>query len=323
MISLQQYTCHPSILIIDDVPANLDVLVTHLQEEDMELTVALSGEDGLRLARELQPDLILLDIMMPGMDGFETAARLKGHRDTADIPIVFLSAKDQESDIEHGLLLGAVDYISKPFSMPILKARLRNHLALQHKSQLLTQLACTDELTGVSNRRHFDYVFEREWARAQRNGTPLSLLMIDIDHFKHFNDCFGHPQGDACLQQVSGALSTLLKRPSDVLARYGGEEFVVLLPETDLYGAQEIAEKLRQAVEALAIPNGDRLKQKWVSISLGLSCKTSVDDMEKADLINFADQALYESKNQGRNQISVYDSGQFWQASAFKYVQNL
>ncbi|MEE2732452.1 MAG: diguanylate cyclase [Pseudomonadota bacterium] len=299
----------PTVLIVDDVPANLDVLVENLQQEDIELVVALSGEEGYRLANEIKPDLILLDIMMPGIDGYETCRRLKANRETTDIPVVFLTAKDNERDIEQGLCLGAVDYISKPFSMPILKARLRNHLALKHKSNLLLQLACTDELTRVANRRHFDYVFERELARAQRNHSALSVIMIDVDHFKKYNDYYGHPEGDRCLRQVSRALSSILHRPADLLARYGGEEFIVLLPETDAQGAMEIAEKLRQAVFDLSIPHKHAECGNRVTISLGLSAYTSLTQLTpqttqtSADLLNSADKALYQAKSSGRNRF--------------------
>ena len=293
----------PTVLIVDDVPANLDVLVENLQQEDMDLVVALSGEEGLRLASEIQPDLILLDIMMPGVDGYETCRRLKASRETTDIPVVFLTAKDSEMDMEQGLCLGAVDYISKPFSMPILKARLRNHLALKHKSNLLLQLACTDELTRTANRRHFDYVFAREYARAHRNASPLSIIMIDVDHFKKFNDHYGHPEGDRCLKQVSRALSSVLNRPADLLARYGGEEFVALLPDTDKTGAKEIAEKLRQSVWALSIPHTQSETDDRVTISLGISTKTPKESHFKEDLLNSADAALYQAKSNGRNRF--------------------
>lgn len=311
-----------TILIIDDVPANLDVLVAHLQEEEMDLNVALSGEDGLRLAREIRPDLILLDIMMPGIDGFETCKRLKAHRDTADIPIVFLTAKEHERDIEHGLVLGAVDYIIKPFSMPILKARLRNHLALQHKSQLLVKMACTDELTRTANRRHLDNVLEREWSRAQRNSLPMSLVMIDVDHFKLYNDRYGHPEGDRCLKQIARTLSVILMRPGDLLARYGGEEFAALLPETDAAGAKDIAERMRTAIEQLSIPHANSPSSKWVNISLGLSTLTSLPGMSKDDLLSQADQALYRSKTRGRNRLTVYDPARFCQATASNQTNN-
>ena len=319
MISLEQTTHErPSILIIDDVPANLDVLVANLREENMELTVALSGEDGIRLAKEIRPDLILLDIMMPGIDGYETAKILKAHQATADIPIVFLSAKDQDYDIELGLKLGAVDYISKPFSIPILKARLRNHLALQQKSKLLVQLACTDELTRVSNRRHFDYALGREWARSQRSGEPLSVVMLDVDYFKRYNDHYGHPEGDRCLKQVSRALSTVLMRPADLLARYGGEEFVVLLPETDISAAESIAEKMRHSVEALRIPHRENDASDWVTVSMGVSSYENCSEHAKESLITQADQALYQAKKSGRNKIVLHQDEQFWQASAAK-----
>ncbi|AUM15021.1 hypothetical protein Kalk_18390 [Ketobacter alkanivorans] len=295
----------PTVLIVDDVPANLDVLVENLQQENIELVVALSGEEGYRLANEIKPDLILLDIMMPGVDGYETCRRLKATRETTDIPVVFLTAKDNERDIEQGLCLGAVDYISKPFSMPILKARLRNHLALKHKSNLLVQLACTDELTRVANRRHFDYVIERELSRAQRNQTDLSVIMIDVDHFKLFNDHYGHPEGDRCLKQVSRALSSVLHRPADLLARYGGEEFIVLLPETDADGAADIAEKLRQAVFSLSIPHQNSDSDDRVTISLGVATCRPKESQIVEDLLESADKALYQAKTHGRNRFTA------------------
>jgi len=295
----------PTVLIVDDVPANLDVLVENLQQENIELVVALSGEEGYRLANEIKPDLILLDIMMPGVDGYETCRRLKANRETTDIPVVFLTAKDNERDIEQGLCLGAVDYISKPFSMPILKARLRNHLALKHKSNLLVQLACTDELTRVANRRHFDYVIERELSRAQRNQTDLSVIMIDVDHFKLFNDHYGHPEGDRCLKQVSRALSSVLHRPADLLARYGGEEFIVLLPETDADGAADIAEKLRQAVFSLSIPHQNSDSDDRVTISLGVATCRPKESQTVEDLLESADKALYQAKTHGRNRFTA------------------
>lgn len=303
MIPFESSYKTPTVLIVDDVPTNLDVLVENLQQENIELVVALSGEDGYRLAQDIKPDLILLDIMMPGVDGYETCRRLKANRETMDIPVVFLTAKDNERDIEQGLRLGAVDYISKPFSMPILKARLRNHLALKHKSNLLVHLACTDELTRVANRRHFDYVFDRERARAQRNKTHLSLIMIDVDHFKQFNDHYGHPEGDRCLKQVSRALGSVLHRPADLLARYGGEEFVVLLPETDAEGATDIAEKLRHSVFELSIPHQNSDSDIRVTISLGVATFWPKKSRTTDDLLESADKALYLAKISGRNRF--------------------
>ncbi|GAA6130159.1 diguanylate cyclase domain-containing protein [Halopseudomonas sabulinigri] len=295
----------PTVLIVDDVPANLDVLVEHLQREAVHLVVALSGEEGLRLAKEIGPDLILLDVMMPGIDGFETCRRLKADQDTNDIPVVFLTAREDELDTEKGLRLGAVDYISKPFSMPILKARLRNHLALKRKSNLLLQLACTDELTRVGNRRHFNKMLHSEWGRATRNQTPLSLVMLDVDYFKRFNDHYGHPEGDRCLAQIAGALDSVLHRPSDMLARYGGEEFVVLLPETERDGAAAIAEQLHASVFNLALPHQSAGTEGRVTISLGVATAVPAALNTPEDLLAWADNALYQAKAQGRNQVFV------------------
>ncbi len=293
----------PTILIVDDVPSNLDVMVANLQQENIDLMVAVSGEEGIHLAKEIHPDLILLDIMMPGMDGYETCRRLKNDSDTMDIPIVFLTAKDDELDVERGLSLGAVDYINKPFSMPILKARLRNHLALKHKSDLLTQLACTDELTRVANRRHFDLTFEREWLRAQRNKTPLSLIMIDVDHFKLFNDHYGHGEGDRCLKHVARTLAAILHRPADLLARYGGEEFVALLPETDTDIARNIAEKLRDSIFQLSIPHKQSTTCDRVTISVGVTTSNPGENISTNTLMLRADKGLYKAKHRGRNQV--------------------
>jgi len=293
----------PIVLAVDDVPANLDVLVEHLHQEDIELTVALSGEEGLELARSLRPDLILLDVMMPGMDGFEVCRRLKSEPELKDIPVLFLTAVDEEVEIERGFALGAVDYVHKPFSLPILKARMRNHLALKRKSDELAQLACTDGLTGVANRRHFDLSFDAEWLRAQRHRQSLSLVVIDVDHFKRFNDHYGHGEGDTCLKQVAQALCGCIRRPGDLLARYGGEEFVALLPDTGAEAARAMAEKMWRSVAALAIVHAGNPPDGRVSISLGVATATPQPDATAAALLAKADERLYQAKAAGRNRI--------------------
>ena len=292
-----------TVLVVDDVPSNLDVLVSHLEQENVELVVALSGEEGLALARETHPDLILLDIMMPGIDGYETCRRLKQDPDTADIPVVFLSARNDEVDIEKGLSLGAVDYINKPFSMPILRARLRNHLALKYKNDMLTEMACTDALTGVANRRHFDLILEREWARRQREPRPFSIVMIDVDHFKTFNDDYGHGEGDRCLRLVARTLVEVLHRPADLLARYGGEEFIALLPETEHDDALTLAEHMRQSVFDLGVPHQQSSCAGQVSISLGISSADADQGISLEELLKQADDALYRAKRSGRNKV--------------------
>ncbi|MCB1916150.1 MAG: diguanylate cyclase [Rhodocyclaceae bacterium] len=293
----------PLVLAVDDVPANLDVLVEHLHREDIELTVAISGEEGLALAQELRPDLILLDVMMPGMDGFEVCRRLKADPELADIPVLFLTAAHDDVEIERGLALGAVDYVSKPFSLPILKARMHNHLALKRKSDELAQLASTDGLTRVANRRQFDISFESEWLRAQRHGRALSLIVVDVDHFKRFNDRYGHAEGDQCLKRVAEALSSCSRRPGDLVARYGGEEFVALLPDTDAVAARAIGEKMLAAVSALAIAHADNSACCNVSVSLGLATVVPGEPGSAADLLASADRRLYRAKAAGRNRM--------------------
>lgn len=288
-------------LVVDDVPANLDVVVEHFREESLRLAVALSGEEALELVEEDPPDLILIDIMMPGMDGYELCRRLKSNDHTNDIPVIFLTAKGDAADEERGLALGAVDYITKPFSWPILKARVRNHLELKRKTDLLAQLACLDGLTGVSNRRVFDEHLEVEWRRAQRSGLPLALLMIDVDHFKAYNDLYGHGKGDDCLRAVANSLSAQLRRPADLFARYGGEEFVALLPETDDRQARLLAAQFCADVAALGIRHEGSSAADHVTVSIGCASLAPQRDSPPQALLKAADDQLYVAKREGRN----------------------
>lgn len=297
----QQQVDVPVVLLVDDVPGNLDVLVEQLSQENIDIRIALSGIEGLYLARKLRPDLILLDVMMPDLNGYDVCEILKQEPGLTDIPVIFLTARDSEIEVERGFALGAVDYIHKPFSLPILKARVRNHLALKRKNDLLEALACTDGLTQIANRRHFDVTLHREWERAQRNHQCMSVIMIDVDNFKHYNDHFGHSAGDQCLKIVAQALENTLQRAGDIVARYGGEEFVVLLPSTELDGAVVFAEKLRLSVMALALPATSPVA-KCVTISLGVAC-SSPEDLRPEQLIESADACLYRAKESGRNQV--------------------
>lgn len=298
-------TTKPKVLVVDDVPSNLDILVEQLNDDTLELVVALSGEEGLYLARSAPPDLILLDVMMPGMDGYSLCRILKQDPLLKDIPVVFLTARDEPTDVEFGFALGAVDYIHKPFSMPILKARVRSHLALKRKNDQLAKLACTDPLTGIANRRQFDSVLEREWLRAQRDNTPLSVIMIDVDFFKRYNDHYGHIAGDHCLRQVALALEGALNRPGDLLARYGGEEFVALLPETDMIKAITVAERMRAAVNLLALEHADSSASDCVSVSLGGATALPGQQLKVEELLPRADEQLYLAKQAGRNCVSL------------------
>ncbi len=211
-----------TILIVDDEPINIKALQLVLGDEH-NLVFATTGEMALEMAaQDPQPDLILMDIVMPGMDGFEVCERLKKDDRTRNIPVVFLTARWETSEEAKGLELGAVDYIRKPFSPPIIKARIRNHLELKKTRDLLENLSTLDGLTNIPNRRRFDEIFAHEWNRAVRNKSPLSLLFIDIDHFKNYNDCYGHLAGDDCLKAVARILQSSLGRAADFLARFGG-----------------------------------------------------------------------------------------------------
>jgi diguanylate cyclase (GGDEF)-like protein len=290
-----------SVLIVDDVPTNIQVLAEALRQE-YRVKVATNGTDALTIARQTQPDLILLDVMMPGMDGFEVCRLLKADSVTNGIPVIFVTAKDELADEEHGLNLGAADYITKPFHLPIVRARVRNHMRLKQKADLLERMAHVDSLTGIANRRRFDEALDVEHRRCQRTEQPISLLLIDIDFFKHYNDHFGHGMGDRCLAQVAEALTQNAGRAADLVTRYGGEEFAVILPQTDGEGAMLTAERLREGVLELAIPHAPSSGQSLVTISIGISTVIPTIESPTSKLIEDADKKLYAAKAAGRNQ---------------------
>jgi diguanylate cyclase (GGDEF)-like protein len=293
----------PVVLIVDDTPTNIHVLAEALRAH-YRVQVAGSGLLAFDvIARQGPPDLILLDVMMPGMDGYELCRRLKQDPGTQGVPVIFITAKSDTQDEERGLNLGAADYVTKPFHLPIVLARIRNHIQFKRQSDLLESLAWLDGLTNIPNRRRFDEDLETEWKRAQRTAKSLALVMFDIDYFKPYNDQHGHGAGDACLRQVANALRNGVSRPSDLLARYGGEEFVALLPDTDPKGARIIAERLRGQVESLRIPHGYSDASPWVTISVGVACSAPQPDTTATSLLETADRQLYAAKSAGRNRI--------------------
>jgi len=293
----------PTILIVDDTPTNIQVLAEALRA-DYRVKVAGSGKAAFEIiARQGLPDLILLDVMMPGMDGYAVCRRLKDDPRTKDIPVIFVTAKSDPLDEEHGLRLGAVDYIAKPFHPHIVAARVQNHINLKLKTDLLELHALLDGLTSIPNRRRFDDDLASEWKRAHRAGSMLSLIMLDVDYFKPYNDHYGHGAGDNCLRKVAGALAEAVVRPGDLAARYGGEEFVVLLPATGKDGAAQIAERIRAQVEALRIPHGYSAVAAWVTVSVGLASAVPRDCDGTAALLEKADNMLYRAKDAGRNRV--------------------
>ena len=205
------------------------------------------------------------------MGGYEVIKHLKDDDKTKNIPVIFVTALKSIEDEEHGFKLGAVDYITKPFSPPIVKMRVRNHLRIVHQYKLLDQLAHLDGLTEISNRRRFDEVYQKEWARSMRNKTPFSLAMVDVDYFKQYNDHYGHAMGDIALQKIAKALDSVLRRPADLIARYGGEEFVMLMPETDAFSAEIVAGRSLQAIVDLNIPHNLSEVADVVTVSMGLA----------------------------------------------------
>jgi len=272
---------------------------------EYETHIALSGPEALILAGQLRPDLILLDIIMPEMDGFEVFRRLRMIESLENTPVIFVTALEGETDEACGLRLGAADYITKPYSLEITQLRVKNHLTLKRQRDLLMNISLSDGLTGISNRRRFDELLELEWKRAVRSGTMLSLLMIDIDCFKQYNDTYGHVSGDECLKKVAQALCQTLKRPFDLMARYGGEEFGCILPETDAAGAVHVAEVLREKVESLKIPHDCSQVAPYVTVSVGVASMVPSLSMSFITLVEEADAALYKAKAGGRNMVNV------------------
>lgn len=292
----------PKLLIVDDQPTNIRVL-HELFREECDVFMATSGAQAIATCQAQLPDLILLDVVMDGMDGYEVCRRLKADPVTQGIPIIFITAQQQESDEVLGLELGAVDFISKPINPIIVRARVRTHLTLKLQNDLLRTMALMDGLTGVANRRKFDENILANWRLCFREQRPLSLILVDVDFFKRYNDRYGHQSGDGCLRSVAQALSEIVRRPYDLVARYGGEEFACVLPSTDLSGAVEIAEKMQERVRALGIEHSASDVDRVVTISLGVATLTPTNDLEFQVLIEDADKQLYEAKKAGRARV--------------------
>lgn len=293
----------PRLLIVDDQALNVQALFKVFAQEH-QVFMATSGKQALTVCAEKLPDLVLMDIAMPDMSGFDVCEKLKSNSLTKHIPIIFVTAHSGERIEAHGLALGAVDFITKPISRDIVRARVRTHLLLKQQADLLRQWVYMDGLTEAYNRRYFNERYSAEWGRAHRHGGPLSIIFIDVDFFKKYNDHYGHQKGDKVLRDIAGAIKSVTHRSSDVVARYGGEEFVCLLPETESQGGYLLAKLMSQAVRDLNIEH-ILSDEKIVTISLGLvvyhgGCSSSSDD-----LLRLADECLYQSKHRGRNRISV------------------
>jgi diguanylate cyclase (GGDEF)-like protein len=293
------------ILVVDDAMENIQIL-HHALRDEHEVLFALDGETALQIALEQQPDLILLDAVMPGMDGYAVCAALRGSPRLQGIPVIFVTALSQPEDETRALEAGAVDFISKPFNVAVVRARVRSQLTIKRQGDAMRELSMTDGLTGVANRRSFNDTIDAEWRRCARAGVPLSVIMIDIDHFKLYNDHYGHQAGDQCLQQVSAAMKRCATRPQDLLARYGGEEFILLLPQEALEGTEVVARRILEEVRKLAIPHAASATAPHISISMGLaSASPPIDSTDPSALIRAADANLYRAKQTGRNRYCI------------------
>jgi diguanylate cyclase (GGDEF)-like protein len=321
------------ILIVDDAPENFTVLQAMLSREGYTVRHAGSGEKALQAVQAELPELILLDIMMPVMDGYEVCRQLKSDPHTSDIPVLFISALKDIPDKVKGFQTGCVDYITKPFRHEDVLSRVQTHLslrymqkdlqdknmllmheigerrkaekALEDANRILRRMASLDGLTLIANRRHFNKIIWHEWRRLAREKQPLSLVLCDIDHFKLYNDIYGHVQGDECLKKIARCISRCVCRPADMAARYGGEVFALLLPNTPLEGARHVAEKVRRKIDELQIPHRGSGSGPHISLSMGIACRIPVHTSSPEHLVHDADTALYNAKNSGRNRIAT------------------
>ena len=321
-----------NILIVDDRPDNLLVLESLLENMHCNIIKATSGNEALSLMLDYDFALVLLDVQMPEMDGFETAELMRINGRTRYIPIIFVTAisKDQKC-IFKGYEVGAVDYLFKPIEPLILVSKVKVFIELYKQKKLIEEqskllelrikelselrdanyklenLTICDGLTGISNRRHFDQYLETSWKSSMRSSKPLSLIMADIDYFKAYNDNYGHLKGDDCLVKVAKTMVSSINRPLDLVARYGGEEFAIILPETDMTGAAIVAEEIRKNIEALTITHEHSTIAPYITLSLGVATIIPPHSSSIEEFINRADKALYKAKSSGRNTVILYE----------------
>lgn len=300
------------ILLVEDSATLRYTMTTFIKAAGHEAVVAESGEQALQLVENTFVDMVIMDVEMPGLNGFETTRLLRETFGKNWVPIIFVTGMSDDASYTEGIEAGGDDYMTKPVSPVILKAKIQALERIQSMQQEMRRLnkelkalSQRDSLTNLYNRRAFEDLAIKQWKIQTRSHGPMTVLMIDIDHFKQYNDHYGHQEGDVCLQKVSRILAATLNRPADILARYGGEEFIALLPDTGLRGAKVISEKLRAAIEGLQIPNQEAPHNKVVSISIGGSSADHLGGIQLNQLIKQADKSLYESKNAGRNCATI------------------
>lgn len=327
-----------AILIVDDSVDSRNLIKRLLEKNGFaDIVTAGTASEAFALLGLKQPtrlasqiDLIIMDVIMPDIDGIEACWKLKSHESFKDIPVIVITGIDNVKTLDRAFAAGAMDFITKPVKQLELKARV--HSALKIKCEIdrrkareaelvkvlaklekankeLSRLSSLDGLTGIANRRHFDYIYEIEWRRAVKSGYELSVLFLDIDFFKYYNDTYGHQEGDECLKKIAAAAGRVLERPGDLIARYGGEEFVIILPETGMDGAISVARAILRSIEKCNIPHSASQVADHVTVSIGVSVAQAALYDKSQELIAQADKALYEAKNSGRNQIKVFQAG--------------
>lgn len=309
METLLQANERGTILIVDDDPMIIEIL-SEILEDHHEILFATNGKDALRIAQNEAPDLIILDVVMPEMDGYEVCSQLKANPAVSNIPVIFVTGLSNVDDETRGLEVGAVDYITKPISPPIVHMRVNNHMMLTRALSKLSKLSTTDGLTALANRRHMDIRLEKECQGLRKPQAPLSLILLDIDYFKNFNDAYGHLAGDDCLKKISRVIAKSIQRSLDLAARYGGEEFCCILPLTDHESALAIANRIRVNILAMKINNQGSTISEFITVSLGVT--TIVPDRETTpdQIIEMADKNLYAAKEAGRNRVIGNDCTQ-------------
>lgn len=294
------------ILIVDDQPLNIKIL-HQLFHQEFDVYMATDGKQAIEVCKKVKPDVILLDIEMPGISGLQVCDEIKNNPIIANTAVVFVTAHfDEELEVK-GFQLGAVDFIHKPINSIITTTRVRNQFLLKRQSDILRAIALLDSLTGLANRRQFEQSLPESWRHCVRHNKPLSLVMLDVDFFKRYNDTYGHQKGDDCLHLVAQAIHGVALRPYDLVARYGGEEFVCILPDTDSEGATSIAQKMVEAVQALAIEHTDSSIAPTVTISAGVASILPTLDTTWEQVLKEADIQLYQAKEAGRNQVQCIE----------------
>lgn len=303
----------PHVMIVDDDPVAVRV-ITKVLGDEATVCVATNGLEAVELARTANPDLVLLDAELPGLGGFDVCRRIKAMLELAHVPVMIVTSHRDEAFELEGFDAGASDFVTKPVNHQLLRVRIRSHLRVKWMADELVSSARTDQLTTIANRRRFDEVLVSEWSRAHRSSEALSIILLDVDYFKRFNDSYGHVAGDECLRRVATTLRDACLRPGDLVARYGGEEFGVILPETPVAGAVCVAKRMLEAVTLLALPHSASMAAPFVTMSAGIASYSpqqeyppsrrvtsgEVNVSQVGQLVADADAALYAAKAAGR-----------------------